>query len=54
MAQLRKPIHDDGPVNVGEKRLLDYLSVKLPDSYIVIPNINIAITGQNQVMKYWE
>ena len=54
MAQLRKPIHDDGPVNVGEKRLLDYLSVKLPDSYIVIPNINIAITGQNHVMKYWE
>ena len=25
MAQLRKPIHDDGPVNAGEQRLLDFL-----------------------------
>ena len=24
MAQLRKPIHDDGPVNAGEQRLLDF------------------------------
>lgn len=29
MAQLRKPIHDDGPVNAGEQRLLDFLCVKL-------------------------
>lgn len=34
MAQLRKPLHDDGPVNVGEQRLLDFLSVKLPNNYI--------------------
>lgn len=54
MAQLRKPLHDDGPVNVGEQRLLDFLSVKLPNSYIVIPNLNISITGPNRVMKYWE
>ena len=54
MAQIRKPVHDDGPVNAGEQRLLDYLSVKLPDDYIVIPNLNMAITGQNHVMKYWE
>lgn len=54
MAQIRRPIHDDGPVNVGEQRLLDFLSVKLPDNYIVIPNLNMAITGQNHVMKYWE
>lgn len=54
MAQLRKPIHDDGPVNAGEKRLLDFLCVKLPDNYIVIPNLNISITGTNRVMKYWE
>ena len=45
MAQIRRPIHDDGPVNAGEQRLLDYLSVKLPDNYIVIPNLNMAITG---------
>jgi hypothetical protein len=54
MAQLRKPKHDDGPVNAGEQRLLDYLCVKLPDNYIVIPNCNFAITGPNYVMKYWE
>lgn len=54
MAQLRKPIHDDGPVNAGEKRLLGFLCVKLPDNYIVIPNLNISITGPNRVMKYWE
>lgn len=54
MAQIRKPIHDDGPVNAGEKRLLDFLSVSLPNNYIVVPNLNISITGQNRVMKYWE
>ena len=54
MAQLRKPIHDDGPVNAGEQRLLDFLCVKLPDNYMVIPNLNIPITGPNRVMKYWE
>ena len=54
MAQLRKPVHDDGPVNAGEKRLLDFLSVSLPNNYIIIPNLNIPITGQNRVMKYWE
>ena len=54
MAQLRKPIHDDGPVNAGEQRLLDFLCVKLPDNYMVIPNLNISITGPNRVMKYWE
>jgi hypothetical protein len=51
---LKKPIHDDGSVNAGEQRLLDYLSVMLPNNYYVIPNLNIAITGQNRVMKYWE
>lgn len=54
MAQLKKPIHDDGPVNAGEQRLLDYLVAMLPSNYFVIPNLNIAITGQNRVMKYWE
>lgn len=54
MAQLRHPLHDDGPVNAGEQRLLDFLSVKLPDNYIIIPNLNFPITGFNRVMKYWE
>ncbi len=54
MAQIKNPIHDEGPVNAGEKRMLDFLSVKLPDDYIIVPNINLAITGPNRVMKYWE
>lgn len=54
MAQVRRPIHDDGPVNAGEQRLLDFLDLKLPSNYIIIPNLNIAITGKNRVMKYWE
>lgn len=40
MAQVRRPIHDDGPVNAGEKRLLDFLDLKLPSNYIIIPNLN--------------
>lgn len=54
MAQVRRPTHDDGPVNAGEQRLQDFLDLKLPSNYIIIPNLNIAITGQNRVMKYWE
>lgn len=54
MAQIKKPLHDDGPVNAGEQRLLDFLCVKLPDNYIIVPNCNFAITGANHVMKYWE
>lgn len=53
MAIIKRPPHDDGPVNAGEKRLLDYLSVKLPNNYFIIPNCNIAITGPNCIMKYW-
>ena len=54
MAVIKRPLHDDGPVNAGEKRLLDYLAAMLPNNYFIIPNLNIAISGQNRVMKYWE
>lgn len=54
MAQIKRPIHDDGPVNGGEQRLQTYLQMRLPDDYIVVPNVNLAITGPNHVMKYWE
>lgn len=53
MAQLRKPIHDDGPINAGEERLFDYLVTKLPSDYIVIPNLNISIPNGN-VSQYYE
>ncbi len=54
MAQIRHPRHDDGPVNQGERRLLQYLELRLPEDYIIIPNLNLAVTGPNHVMKYWE
>lgn len=54
MAIIKRPPHDDGPVNAGEQRLLDFLSLKLPDNFYIIPNCNIAITGPNRIMKYWE
>ena len=54
MARIVHPRHDDGPVNVGEQRLLKFLELKLPKDYIIIPNLNLPITGPNRVMKYWE
>ncbi len=54
MAQLRKPSHDNGPVNDGERLLHDFLKNRLPDDYIVIPNLNLAVTSPNHVMRYWE
>lgn len=54
MAQIRHPRHDDGPVNQGERRLFQFLELRLPDNYIIIPNVNLAVTGPNHVMKYWE
>lgn len=54
MAKIKYPLHDDGPVNAGEQRLLDYLSLKLPENYYIVPNVNLPISGPNNVMKYWE
>lgn len=54
MAQIKRPLHDEGAVNAGEQRLQDFLSVKLPEDYIVIPNVNLPVMGPNHVMKYWE
>lgn len=53
MAKLKKTIHDDGPVNVGEQRLQDFLVRSLPDNYYVVPNLNLAATSRH-VTKYWE
>lgn len=53
MAQLSKPLHDDGPVNSGEKRLQNFLVMNLPDDYYVVPNLNLASTSRH-VTKYWE
>lgn len=42
MAQLSRPLHDEGPVNSGEKRLQNFLINNLPDNYYVVPNPNLA------------
>ena len=46
MAIIKRPPHDDGPVNAGEQRLLDYLSVKLPNNYFIIPTATLPLRDQ--------
>ena len=55
MATIIKPPYFEAVVNVGEKRLLDYLEVNLPEEYFLIPNVEIASTNpRNNRTQYWE
>ena len=55
MAKIIKPPYFDSVVNAGEKRLLDFLEVNLPNSYYLIPNVEIASTNpRNNRTQYWE
>ncbi|WP_194977022.1 methylation-associated defense system protein kinase MAD6 [Aquiflexum lacus] len=55
MAKIIVPPYFDSVVNVGEKRLLDYLQVNLPDSFYLVPNVEIASTNpRNNRTQYWE
>lgn len=55
MAKIIKPPYFDTVVNAGEKRLLDYLEVNLPDDYFLVPNVEIASTNpRNNRTQYWE
>ncbi|WP_313386008.1 methylation-associated defense system protein kinase MAD6 [Chishuiella sp.] len=55
MANIIKPPYFESVVNAGEKRLLDYLEVQLPDNYYLIPNVEIASTNpKNNRTQYWE
>ncbi|MDF1866716.1 MAG: protein kinase [Saprospiraceae bacterium] len=55
MAKIIKPPYFESVVNAGEKRLLDFLEVNLPDSYYLIPNVEIASTNpRNNRTQYWE
>lgn len=55
MAKIIKPPYFESVVNAGEKRLLDYLEVHLPDTYFLIPNVEIASTNpRNNRTQYWE
>ncbi|KAA2238817.1 protein kinase [Chitinophaga agrisoli] len=55
MARIIKPPYFESVVNAGEKRLLDYLEVNLPDSFYLVPNVEIASTNpRNNRIQYWE
>jgi len=55
MAKIIKPPYFESVVNAGEKRLLDYLEVNLPDTYYLVPNVEIASTNpRNNRTQYWE
>lgn len=55
MAIILKPPYFENVVNAGEKRLLDFLEVNLPENYFLIPNVEIASTNpRNNRTQYWE
>ncbi|AEA44937.1 methylation-associated defense system protein kinase MAD6 [Fluviicola taffensis] len=55
MAKITKPPYFESVVNTGEKRLLDFLEINLPDNYYLIPNVEIASTNpRNNRTQYWE
>ncbi|MFV8342258.1 methylation-associated defense system protein kinase MAD6 [Flavobacterium sp. XS2P39] len=55
MAKIIKPPYFDSVVNAGEKRLLDFLEANLPESFYLIPNVEIASTNpRNNRTQYWE
>jgi len=55
MARIIKPPYFESVVNAGEKRLLDYLEIHLPEYYYLIPNVEIASTNpKNNRTQYWE
>jgi len=55
MAKLVPPPYFEDTVNPGERRLLDYLLVNLPNDYLLIPNIEVASTNpRNNKTQYWE
>ncbi len=55
MATVIKPPYFEEVVNAGEKKLLDFLEVNLPDDYYLIPNVELASTNpKNHRTQYWE
>ena len=55
MARIIKPPYFDSVANAGEKRLLDFLEINLPNAFYLIPNVEIASTNpRNNRTQYWE
>ncbi|GAA4014695.1 protein kinase [Hymenobacter fastidiosus] len=42
MARIINPAHHEGAVQAGEQRLLDFLEAQLPDTFLLVPNVNLA------------
>lgn len=55
MAIIVKPTYFDSVVNAGEKKLMDFLEVNLPDDFFLIPNVELISTNtKNNLTQYWE
>lgn len=55
MATVIRPPYFEEVVNAGEKKLLDFLEVNLPNDYFLIPNVELASTNpKNFRTQYWE
>lgn len=55
MAKLIKPPFFTDVVQEGEKRLLTFLEIKLPENYLLIPNVEMISTNpRNHRTQYWE
>lgn len=54
MAKVCEPKYATGPVNGGEKRLIDNLKINLPDNYYIIPNGEYALKSPQGMVQYWE
>lgn len=55
MATLIQAKYSAGAVNAGEKRLLDFLEVNLPENYFIVSNVefaNVTPQGQVQYLEY--
>jgi serine/threonine protein kinase len=55
MAKIILPPYFEDVVNDGERRLLNFLEVKLPDDYYLIPCMEIGATNpRNNQTQFWE
>lgn len=53
MATVYKPLQAPEP-NEGEKRLIKFLEVNLPDDYYIVPNGEYASLSPQGMMRFWE
>lgn len=54
MAIIKNPSYSTGPVNAGEKLLLERLENVLPENYYIVPNGEYAHKNPQGMVQYWE